>query len=391
MTERTTRRAWVLAIFLFVLGDGVTLQTRGPLLRSFEAEFGVSEALLGLVSPAGTIGFVVAVLLAGLLAGRIDIKRWLMAGIALTALSLLLMSGAPVYWLFLAFLLAQGSATGVVRGLDRAILSHLYPEGRARIFTLHALVWAIGAVSGPLFINATLARADWRAAYAVLGLFFIPLVLLVWRARLPGDLEAERALSIAALRDLVRRPVMIGMVIGVTLAGAAEGIVFTWLPFYASTFIPREDANVLLTLFLAAYVPARILYTYLLRHVGSLPLAVVLTAGFIPALGVALLGATGPVLVASVFFAGFFAAGAFPLIPSFGVDAAPRYAGPVLALATGGYYLGLALGPVVVGGVAEVAGIAAAMPLAVALAVGCFLSIAGTYLLERRSSGPGAI
>lgn len=251
-----SRRLWLAAVFLFVFGDALTLQTRGALLASFQDTFGVSERLLGLVAPAGTVGFVAAVLAVGFLAGRIDLDRGLALGVGLTAACLLFMSGAPVYWLFLLFMLGQGTATGVVRGLDRPILSHLYPSQRGRVFTLHALAWALGAVAGPLFVNRVLAVTDWRATYALLSVFFLPLAILLWRLDLPTGASEERDLSLPALRRLVRRPVIVGMGVAMLLAGSIEGIVFTWLPYYGMEFLARERANLLLSTFLLAYVPA---------------------------------------------------------------------------------------------------------------------------------------
>lgn len=377
------RRAWVIALFLFVLGDGLTLQTRGPLLRSFEAEFAVSEALLGLVSPAGTLGFVAAAMVVGMLAGRIDIRRWVLLGIAATGVSLLAMAGAPLFGLLLVLLLAQGTAAGLVRGLDRPILSHLYPRNRARMFLFHSLAWAIGAVAGPVYITAVLARADWRVAYALLGLCFLPLGALIWTQGLPTDVSAERAITVDALGTLLRRPIVVGMAIATTLAGATEGIVFTWLPYFASEFMPLGEANTLLTLFLLAYIPSRLMYTRLIRYVDSLPLVTLLCAGLVIPLWIALSGTTGPSLYGAVFMAGFFAAGGFPLIPAFGVDAVPSFAGPVTAMGTGGYYLGMAAGPGLVGLIAARTGIAVAINVAVLTAVGACGVLAITWMLAR--------
>lgn len=380
-TPTRSRRLWLAAIFLFVIGDGITIQTRGPLLRSFEADFGVSEALLGIVAPAGTLGFVVAALVAGMLAGRIDIKRWIILGIGLTGLSLLFMSGAPLYWLFLVFLVSQGTAAGVVRGLDRTILSHLYPENRGRIFTVHSLAWAVGAVIGPLLVNWVLARGSWRLTYVVLGLFFLPLVGLIWWEGLPGAVGAERALSASALRQVLKEPLVIGMTLAITLVGITEGIVFTWLPFYASEFVSEPRANLLLTVYLVAYIPGRLLYIWLLTRVSSLPLALGLSLAFLLPLGVIVLGTTGLSLFLAAFVAGFFTAGLFPLVSTFGVEAMPEYTGPITALGTAGTYLGLAIGPVILGVIAESVGIVTAMPVTWGLAAAIPLVLSVTWVL----------
>ncbi len=395
-TPVANRRVWLVAIFLFIVGDGLTLQTRGPLLRSFEADFGVSEALLGLVAPAGTIGFVVAVLVVGFLAGRVDITRWLLVGVGITAISLLLAAGAPVYWLLLLFILGQGTATGIVRGLDRPILSHLYPDQRARMFTLHSLAWSVGALFGPIFVNWVLAVTSWRVTFLLLGTFFMPLFVLLARIELPAAVEAERDLSVAAFGRLVRDPVILAMIAAITLVGAFEGIIFTWLPFYASSFIPMDRANLLLSAYLMAYIPGRICYSWLVDRISALVLVVVLCTAAVPAVAVMVSGVTGPLLYASVLLAGFFASGMFPLISAFGIERAPEYTGPISAMGTGGAYVGLAIGPLIIGAAAEVTGIAAAMGITVFVAVGLTITVLLMWVLDRltvrrdRQSSPTA-
>ena len=50
------------------------------------------------------------------------------------------------------------------------MLSHLYPDGRSRIYNVYALVWAVGAASGPLVVTAALALGNWRFAISALPL-----------------------------------------------------------------------------------------------------------------------------------------------------------------------------------------------------------------------------
>jgi MFS family permease len=365
-----SRRLWLAAVFLFVFGDALTLQTRGALLASFRTTFGVSEALLGLVAPAGTVGFVAAVLAVGLLTGRLNLARGLTLGVLLTAACLVVMSGAPVYWLFLLALVGQGTATGVVRGLDRPILSHLYPGQRGRVFALHALAWGLGAVAGPLLVNQVLAVGDWRLTYALLAAFFLPLAVVLWRLELPVDVSGERELSAAAFGRLLRSPSILGMAVAMILVGGIEGSIFTWLPYYGIDVVGRQRANLLLSTFLLAYIPGRLAYTWLAERVGYLDLVLVLSAGTFPSLYLLFSGLRGTALFAAVFVAGLFTSGFFPLISAFGVDIAPEYSGPVNAVATAGTYGGIAVGPVIVGLLIERFSVVTAMQLPVGLAGG---------------------
>ncbi|QSG03307.1 MFS transporter [Natranaeroarchaeum sulfidigenes] len=384
-----SRRVWVVAIFLFVMGDAVATQIRGALLESFQSSFGVSEALLGLVAPAGTVGFVVSVLAIGFVSGRIDLKRTLLIGVAATVVSLLVMSVAPVYWLFLAVMVGQGAAAGAFRGVDRPILSHLYPSRRGRIFALYSLAWALGAVTGPVLVNAVLSVTDWRVTYAILGLFFVPIGLLIWQTELPASTDNEQSLSLDALRTLVRRPAVLGSIGCMALLGGIEGIFFTWLPYYASTIIPRDLANLLLSTFLLAYIPGRILNTWIIERVNYLYLTFGLTLASIPVLLVTFSGIGGWALFMLVFLAGFLISGLFPTILSFAVEASPEYSGPISAMTTGGTYTGIALAPLGVGVVAELVDIQTAMYLTLGLAIALLIGTVVTWAATRGSGRAG--
>ncbi|MFB6128284.1 MAG: hypothetical protein ABEJ47_00840 [Halorhabdus sp.] len=53
----------------------------------------MSESYLGLVTPIGTVGFVLAMLVFGTASGRIDIKRFLAISVAATIVSVLISMG----------------------------------------------------------------------------------------------------------------------------------------------------------------------------------------------------------------------------------------------------------------------------------------------------------
>lgn len=347
------QKLWVSAIFLFVVGDAIALQTRGPLLANLQSSFNVSQGLLGLVAPAGTLGFVVAVVVVGFVAGQIDFNRGLVLGVSITAGCLLLMAASPTYGLFLLFLVGQGTATGVVRGLDRPILSHLYPSQRGRMFSLHALAWALGAVIGPLFVNAVLSVADWRVTYLILGLFFLPVAVLLFRLELSDDAIEERKLSRSALMRLMQRPAILGMTVTLIIIGLIEGIIYTWLPYYAAEFISRESANLLLSVYLLAYIPGRILYSSIAGRFRYIDLSIALGIVSLPMFYLVFTGGGALKLFTAMFVAGFFFSGFFPFLSAFGVDAAPKFSGPVSAIATAATYLGMAVGPVGIGLLAE--------------------------------------
>lgn len=206
-------------------------------------------------------------------------------------IALLVMAVSPLYAVFLIALLAQGAAAGAFRGIDRAVLSHLHSARRGRIYAAYALVWAVGAVLGPQLVSGVLVVADWRAVFVVIALCFLPTILIASRTELPS-MDAERSLSRSALRELLQRRSVIGACVGIMLVGAIEGILFTWLVYYASSFYEPTTANLLLSVYLLAYMPARLGYTFLIDRVPSLLLVLATAIPTIPALAVAFSGQT---------------------------------------------------------------------------------------------------
>ncbi|GAB3023641.1 MFS transporter [Natronobiforma cellulositropha] len=376
------RTLWLGAAFFFVAGDAMAMQSRGALLSSFEETFGVSESLLGLVAPAGTVGFVLAILIVGLLAGRLRVKLAMALGTLVVIGALVATALAPVYALFLLALFAQGAGAGVFRALDRPVLSHVYPQRVGRIFVLYSLAWAVGAVTGPLLVSGVLWLTDWRVTYLLLALWFVPVVLLVSRLEFPsgwGETELDRE----ALAGLLGRQEIRGAVLAMVLVGGIEGAIFTWLPYYAGTFLDRTLANAALSIYLLAYVPGRYLYARLVGTGAYLQIALVTTALAVPTVAVALVFSSGVAMVLAVFLTGMLVSSLFPMLSAYSVERAPAYSGPVSALTSASTYVGIALVPMVMGVVAEATDIAYAMWIPVFLTVALVVVIAVLYARER--------
>lgn len=368
MGTSAERRRWTVVLFAFVTLSGLALQVRGPLLSSFQGAFGVTESQLGLIPPAAAVGYLLSLVSVGMSLGRIDPRRYLALGVAGTAVGAILTGLAPTFVLLVAFIVGRTMATGAVRGLDRPVLSHLYPGRRGRIFNLHSTAWAIGAAAGPLLVNATLALGNWRLTYLVAGALFLPLALAIRRLEPPAGLENERPPDLGDLRAILDRPTVRGMAVALVLIVGVESSLFTWLPFYAAGIVGRSRANLLLSVYLVAYVPGRLAFSYAVERVPRLGLVFASALGAVGLLGVALATEpTTPVLFASAFGAGFLIAGLFPTLVSWGTDAAPEHSGPINAIAMTAGQAGFFTAPAIVGVLAERFGIAAGMRVPLAL------------------------
>lgn len=375
------RRRWTLAIVSYMVLVGATLQVRGALVPEFKATFRVSEGLLGLVTPAFTVGFMSAMLVVGLSVGRLSVRRVYVAGVLGSVAAMLVVARAPLYPLLLAGVLLRGAATGVFRAVDRPVLSHLYPASRGRVLSLQSMAWAVGATAGPLLVTAVLLVADWRWVYVLLALAWLPPLVLLRDAGTPPGIENESSLSPAALGTVLREPAVLGMAAAVVFLGGVESNFFTWLPYYAGRSLPRAQANLVLSAYLAAYVPGRYVASRLAGRGRYVDLLLADAAATLVAVALTLAFARGVWLFVGVFAVGFLVAGAFPLLLAWAMDAVPEFSGPVNALGMVAGQVGFLVFPAVVGGLAERVGIVAAMQAVTALAAAYLLVTAGNRVL----------
>jgi MFS family permease len=389
--DGSTRRLWLALIFAYVVIEAAGFGMRGAVLPHLESEFGVGPALLGLVAPAGTVGFVVVLLAVGAVSGRLDLRRTMFVGAAALGVGYLALGVAPTFVAFLAAMAVRGSLTGVFRGVDRPVLGHLFPDRRGRVFNVYDLVWAGGAALGPVVLLAAVRLGDWRYAYAALGLALVPVGATLARLDLPLGAGVEEPLSLSEARTVLRRPRVAGATAAMVCVGGLEGGVYTWLPTFAATHVPASLAGLSVSAFTLAYVPGRALWGGLAERTGYLRLVASLAVAAGPTLYVTFGVLSGPAVLAGIVALGLLWAGMFPTLLAYAVDTAPAYSGPVAALAAAGAYTGIAVVPALMGVVVGTGGAAAAMrTLVVPVGVAIVVLAATWWTASPADPDPGA-
>jgi len=352
---------------------GAAMMARGPIIPHLGTTFGAPEWQLGLIAPAGTAGYLVVISVVGFGAGHLDPRRFVLLGMVGSAVCLLAMAAAPLLAVFLTAVLVRGTMNGVVRGLNRPVLSHFYPERRGRVYSYYDMTWAAGAVVGPLAVVGAVALGNWRIAYVGMAAVMAVLAVAVWRLDAPAVESEEEPIDWGEVLGLLRRPEIAAMIVAMFFATGVEGGLFTWLPTYAAGELPPSLAGITLSVMIAGYVPGRAVYGRLAERVGYLPLLVGILLALLPAFW-AFLAADGRWLLAAVAAVGALISGVYPLLLSYATEAVPHHSGPVTALAAVSSSLGVGIVPAVMGGVISGSNVGAAMrlllgPIVLALAV----------------------
>ena len=344
------------------------IQARGALIPTFEGDFGVSKGQLGLVTPMGTVGFVAAMLWMGPASGRVDLRRYLLGGGILTAIALVLIGAAPTFLVLLAMVGLRSFGIGIFRALDRPTLSHLFPESRARIFTLQEMAWAVGAATGPLLVAAVLMQYSWRLTYFVLAALTVPVLVLIWRLDSPVGTVNEKSFALGDVRSVLGHPSVYGMVLALIVVGGIESAFFTWLPSYADEMFSGGIASITLSVYLVAYVPGRLVFSRLAEHFRFTNLLIAVSLALTALLYAAFVLADGMELLVLIFGIGLLVSGLYPTLISLGIESNPGFTGPVNAIANVAAQVGFFTVPAVIGFLAEGSTIQQAMLVQIGLA-----------------------
>jgi len=149
--------------------------------------------------------------------------------------------------------------------------------------------------------------------------------------------------------------------VGLLLLSFVEGGIFTWLPYYAGTFLDRSSANLALSAYLAAYIPGRYAFSVAAERLDNTDLVLGSAVLAVPLLYVAVAVVRDAALLVAVVGVGLLVAGMFPTLSAWALNRAPGYSGPVTAVALGVSATGFLVYPPAMGAVAARYGPAASM------------------------------
>ena len=153
-----------LAMYAFVvlgLPDGMIGTAWPAVRRGFHAPL----EDLGIVLLVSTFGAIASSSVAGVLLGRLGIKRMIMLAGSIAALGAVGLIVSPVLWAFVL----SGTGIGIAAGfLDSSVNTAVALANRNRLLNMLHGSYGIGTTIGPLVITAALLAGSWRPGYGVL-------------------------------------------------------------------------------------------------------------------------------------------------------------------------------------------------------------------------------
>jgi fucose permease len=205
------------------------------LIRSIEADFGQTDAGMGVWFLVNSLGYVTGSLVGGFLTERIGRRVVLSLGALLMAVGLAAFASVPTWSLALLAAVPFGIGGGVLDGGSNGLILDLYPTSRGRALNLLHLAFSLGAFASPLVAGQLVERGvAWQTIVLGTAVAAVPLAALYALADLPSGRHrraagTRRTVRIGLAWPLVALAVAIGCYVG------SEVGVSTWLVQFLET------------------------------------------------------------------------------------------------------------------------------------------------------------
>lgn len=353
-------RGVVVLVYALLIALMIVESTLPPLLPTFSREFGLSTVETGALLAASAFGMLLASIPAGLVADRFGARAITLAGGAVVTLAALVQGFAMDFWSLLAGRGLFGLGLGTIWTAGVAWISHR-PTGRAAALGGTTSAAALGFMVGPALGGNLAERFGVSVPFVVAaGVAAAVTVALAFVRENGGRTTEERQPLPSTLRAVSREQRVVSALVLVLLGGLAMGTVNLLVPLHL-------DANGLsaggIGTALSAMSAVFFVSSALVARLGDRPVTLATAAaGLLVGATVFVLpiasGATA-VLVLFLLLRGSLAAPlstiAYPLAVAGGESAGVR-AGAALALVNVAWSSTATVGPLVAGGIAEVAG-----------------------------------
>lgn len=208
MKKKTERYGLVGLIALLLLLTGLQQGGYQRAIPCVAAAFGLNQTEMGLLVTLQLTSSIISPVAAGLLADRFGQRRILALGIGYFLAGCLLAGLAAGLALFTlgVFLVGCGGSTMVAIG--SAAISDLDEPGSNRLLNLCLFFYSVGAILGPLAVQALLrGGVSWRAFFAAVGAPMALLLIPTFRAGFPRRAAAApKPDAPKGLRTFLRAP-----------------------------------------------------------------------------------------------------------------------------------------------------------------------------------------
>ncbi len=231
-----------------------------PLFPALRAEFGLSNAALGVLISVISIGLLLQ-LPVGELVDRFGAKPVFVGGTALTAAGVGLAGFATSYPWLIAGAVVSGIGQSAFHPADYALLDAVTDgEHKGKSFGVHSFGAYVGFASAPLVVGGIALRADWRLALVTVGVAGVAYAVLAaltldspYRRRAGATSTSEGGSTLRETAATFWDPAVFLLLSFFVVATVANKGIQTFTTVFVPTVyeLPTSIANLTLTGFFA--------------------------------------------------------------------------------------------------------------------------------------------
>ena len=263
---------------------GIVMTFLGPMLPSLAVRWSLNDARSGALIFAEFFSSMLAMLVSGLLVGRIGYRLTLIVGLLLMSGGMILLPFGP--WLMgMAAISVFGVGYGVTTPAGNLRTAEINPENSASALNVINAVWGLGAMSSPFLVALALRahRPDWFFLGTAAALLVLMSLLAVSRF-VPDTREEVASTNLAAKVWTIRILPLICAVFFFYVG--VETCFGNWVATYARRLSPENPALDIITpsFFWGALLLGRALAPFVLTFyretkLASMGLALALVGG----------------------------------------------------------------------------------------------------------------
>lgn len=236
---------WIQLVIIFFFGWVVIYAGRSvlsPLMPMIQAEYGLNQAELGIISSLFFLAYTLLQVPAGLLGDRLGHKKVLVTGFMLFAVFIASVSISPGFLGFILLWMLTGAAQGVYYGPQYALSSEAIPKkwltlGSAVIGSGMSFGIALGYQLSSVSVNHF--HTGWKLPFVIIALPVLVVALLMLfvihkrpPVAAPAAVEAVKQEPPFRFMDLLKNRNLILAYITIFCSIYGFFVIISWLPYY---------------------------------------------------------------------------------------------------------------------------------------------------------------
>ncbi|GAB6931071.1 multidrug efflux MFS transporter EmrD-3 [Paenibacillus sp. JCM 10914] len=228
---------------MFVLG-GIQ-NTKGLILEKVQTDINLDLSQVGIMVSVFQIGFLIASLVAGILADRKGIKIVMTVGTLLMILGLIGTGSSYTVAFFLGFYIIVGVGIGSMTVSVATLIPTFFKEKSGFVFNLANALFGVGMIATPLLLNVIFAQnISWRFFYigVAVVIALILIALLMFKPNQKAVLEGQEKVSLQSVARLFKDRQILFVILFILFYVAAEAGFLNFFPIlYTSLDIAGMD------------------------------------------------------------------------------------------------------------------------------------------------------